>query len=81
MYREHRIAQVQALKATQQPPYPHKFHVELSLSDYIDKYEGLEEGSRLEDTMVTIAGVYLNPPLYLCLVYLVCSKAVVSTYL
>ncbi|XP_067938324.1 lysine--tRNA ligase-like isoform X2 [Watersipora subatra] len=56
VYREHRIAQVQSLKASGQNPYPHKFHVDLSLSDFIDKYEHLEDGVRLEEVTVTIAG-------------------------
>lgn len=56
VYREHRIAQIQALKAAGESPYPHKFHVDLSLTDYIEKYSHLEDGARLEDTLVNISG-------------------------
>lgn len=56
VYREHRIAQIQSLKAAGDHPYPHKFNVELSLSGYIDKYNHLEDGARLEDTLVNISG-------------------------
>ena len=56
VYREHRIAQIQALKAAGESPYPHKFHVDSSLTDYIEKYSHLEDGARLEDTLVNISG-------------------------
>lgn len=37
-------------------PYPHKFHVGISLADFIEKYSGLEDGNTLKDVEVRIAG-------------------------
>jgi hypothetical protein len=39
-------------------PYPHKFHVSISIPAYIKKYHGLlkEPGDRLEQETVSIAG-------------------------
>jgi lysyl-tRNA synthetase class 2 len=37
-------------------PYPHKFHVELSLPAYVAKYGGLSDGETVEGTSVSIAG-------------------------
>lgn len=50
------------MKAAGETPYPHKFHVEMSLSAYIDKYSHLEDGVRLEDTLVTLAGKRKSAP-------------------
>uniref|UniRef100_A0A8C5T8F5 Lysine--tRNA ligase n=1 Tax=Malurus cyaneus samueli TaxID=2593467 RepID=A0A8C5T8F5_9PASS len=47
---------VQQLKGTNEDPYPHKFHVELSLSDFIDKYSHLKPGDHLTDVTVRVAG-------------------------
>ena len=72
VYREHRIAHIQALKAAGESPYPHKFHVDLSLTDYIEKYSHLEDGARLEDTLVNISGECI--PTVGCL-YIVVARA------
>lgn len=37
-------------------PYPHKFHVELSIPEFIKKYSHLETGQRLENEVITVAG-------------------------
>lgn len=37
-------------------PYPHKFHVELSLSDYIEKFSDVKDGTVDDKTTVSIAG-------------------------
>ncbi len=37
-------------------PYPHKFHVDLQVPEYVAKYGGLEDGSMLEDVKVSVAG-------------------------
>ncbi|XP_054696142.1 lysine--tRNA ligase isoform X3 [Grus americana] len=47
---------VQQLKGTSEDPYPHKFHVDLSLSDFIEKYSHLEPGDHLTDITVRVAG-------------------------
>ncbi|KAL5507451.1 KRS1 [Sanghuangporus vaninii] len=59
-YFELRARQIQKLRETQNPnPYPHKFHVSISLSDYIDKY-GLDGkipvGTKLEGTVESLSG-------------------------
>ncbi|XP_076808586.1 lysine--tRNA ligase-like isoform X1 [Clavelina lepadiformis] len=50
---------IQALRENKDepfPPYPHKFHVSLSLTDFIEKYNNLETGTHLKDEVVSIAG-------------------------
>jgi len=37
-------------------PYPHKFHVSTSLTNYIEKYQHLKDSETLHDVEVTIAG-------------------------
>uniref|UniRef100_A0A0A9WHR8 Lysine--tRNA ligase n=1 Tax=Lygus hesperus TaxID=30085 RepID=A0A0A9WHR8_LYGHE len=51
-----RSAAVQELKGSSQPPYPHKFHVSISLEEFISKYSGLSDGEVLEDVEVSLAG-------------------------
>jgi hypothetical protein len=56
-YYANRVKALEAKKAKGVNPYPHKFHVSISLPHYIDKYAGLEPGERLSDVTVSIAGV------------------------
>ncbi|XP_063972992.1 lysine--tRNA ligase isoform X1 [Diachasmimorpha longicaudata] len=52
--RSHEINQ---LKDSNEPPYPHKFHVSSSLEDFIEKFsEKVKEGEILQDEVVSIAG-------------------------
>ncbi|KAL0585236.1 hypothetical protein ABG067_004940 [Albugo candida] len=37
-------------------PYPHKFHVSISLPEFHEQFNGLENGSHLESTSVSVAG-------------------------
>jgi len=56
-YYENRINALQNLqKKDGVELYPHKFHVEFSIPDFIEKYQGLEDGAHLEDVMVSVAG-------------------------
>jgi lysyl-tRNA synthetase, class II len=56
LYFENRSKQILKFRETQAPnPYPHKFNVELSISNYIKKYQNLEEGQHLQE-VVQIAG-------------------------
>ncbi|XP_017064005.1 lysine--tRNA ligase isoform X1 [Drosophila eugracilis] len=53
-----RSAAVQELKRSPSThPYPHKFHVSISLEDFISKYENsLKEGDTLENVSLSVAG-------------------------
>ncbi|KAI0746164.1 lysyl-tRNA synthetase [Earliella scabrosa] len=59
-YFEIRSRQILKLKETQNPnPYPHKFHVTTSITDYIGKYgtKGkIQPGQKLEGTIEHLAG-------------------------
>ena len=44
-----------SLKAAGESPYPHKFHVTISLTDFIEKYENIDAGQTLPD-LVSVAG-------------------------
>ncbi|CCF49573.1 putative lysyl-tRNA synthetase, cytosolic [Ustilago hordei] len=57
-YYERRFRTIAGLRETKNPdPYPHKFHVSISLSEFIGKYEGkLEAGQHLDNEEVSIAG-------------------------
>ncbi|VDO22909.1 unnamed protein product [Brugia timori] len=37
-------------------PYPHKFHVSISLTDFIEKYDSLEKDVILNDSIQSVAG-------------------------
>ncbi|XP_060552073.1 lysine--tRNA ligase-like isoform X2 [Ruditapes philippinarum] len=44
------------LKGSNDNPYPHKFHVSMSLVEYIDKYKSVGDGTIMEDIIVTVSG-------------------------
>jgi lysyl-tRNA synthetase class 2 len=44
------------MKAAGEQPYPHKFHVSSSLSDFIQKYSHLSAGEQLNDIAISLAG-------------------------
>ena len=37
-------------------PYPHKFHVTLSMPEYVQKFESLGSGEQLKGSSVSVAG-------------------------
>ena len=52
-----RSAAVEELKNDDKThPYPHKFHVTVSLTEFIEKYTSLEDGQSLDDVKVQVAG-------------------------
>ncbi|PWN92439.1 lysyl-tRNA synthetase [Acaromyces ingoldii] len=58
-YYERRVREIQKLRETGNPdPYPHKFHVSISLTDFIEKYQDrVEAGEKVENEgEVSIAG-------------------------
>ncbi|CAN6458587.1 unnamed protein product [Victoria cruziana] len=59
-YYENRLKALEALKTSGANPYPHKFHVSLSINEYVEKYEGLNNGEHLEDISESLAGRILN---------------------
>lgn len=46
---------IEELKGTGEDPYPHKFHVDISLTEFIEKYNNLQPGEQLTDA-VKVAG-------------------------
>ncbi|KAI8565845.1 hypothetical protein RHMOL_Rhmol03G0292400 [Rhododendron molle] len=55
-YFENRVKTLGALKSAGINPYPHKFHVSMSIPEYIETYKGLPNGEQLEDVEVSLAG-------------------------
>ncbi|TIA92815.1 hypothetical protein E3P81_01239 [Wallemia ichthyophaga] len=57
-YYEIRSRAIQKLRESKDPdPYPHKFHVELSLGGFINKYDSrVQNGESVKEEVVTIAG-------------------------
>ena len=53
-----RKAAVEQMKKSGDNPYPHKFNVTLSLTEFIEKYNSLSEGQHHTD-VVSVAGTRL----------------------
>uniref|UniRef100_A0A4W5PYT5 Lysine--tRNA ligase n=1 Tax=Hucho hucho TaxID=62062 RepID=A0A4W5PYT5_9TELE len=51
-----RTQAIQALKGTAEDPYPHKYNVDLSLTDFIEKYNHLQPGDQLTDIFLNVSG-------------------------
>ena len=51
-----RTAMVQKMKESGGDPYPHKYLVDTSLQDFIDKYSHLSTGQAEEAVTVSVAG-------------------------
>ncbi|XP_010789834.1 lysine--tRNA ligase isoform X2 [Notothenia coriiceps] len=48
---------IQELKGTAEDPYPHKYHVDLSLTEFIEKYNHLQPGEQLtEAALLNVSG-------------------------
>ncbi|KAL3065475.1 hypothetical protein OYC64_015614 [Pagothenia borchgrevinki] len=48
---------IQELKGTAEEPYPHKYHVDLSLTEFIEKYNHLQPGDQLtEVALLNVSG-------------------------
>ncbi|PVG00390.1 lysyl-tRNA synthetase [Serendipita vermifera] len=60
LYYENRSRQIKELRSTRKPdPYPHKFHVTMSLTEYIEKWgpEGvISPGQKLDVDPISVAG-------------------------
>ncbi|VVT53029.1 uncharacterized protein SAPINGB_P003368 [Magnusiomyces paraingens] len=56
-YFEIRSRQILELKKSKAPyPYPHKFHVSVTIPEFVKKYSHLTRGEKLEEEKVSIAG-------------------------
>lgn len=57
-YYNTRIEMIEKRRKAGENPYPHKFHVSISLVDFIKKYDDLmtEKGTIKEDETVSVAG-------------------------
>ena len=55
-YFNNRLKYVDGLKSSGGTPYPHKFPVSTTLTEYVEAYKDLEGGQQLQDTTVTVAG-------------------------
>ena len=52
-----RSQRINELRRTKQPdPYPHKFHQNISVSEFRAKYKGLERGETLKEVEIRVAG-------------------------
>ncbi|CAL8380372.1 unnamed protein product [Arctogadus glacialis] len=47
---------INALKGTAEDPYPHKYHVDLCLTDFVAKYNYLQPGEQLTDVILSVTG-------------------------
>jgi lysyl-tRNA synthetase class 2 len=66
-YRRMRIAQIEDTRAQGINPFPHKYHVDISLVDYVAKYTYLKVDDLLENVTVSVAGMVHFYTTYLCL--------------
>ncbi|XP_049850210.1 lysine--tRNA ligase isoform X2 [Schistocerca gregaria] len=51
-----RTQAVTQLKQSDEHPYPHKFHVSISLEEFVEKYSGVNDGEILENIELSVAG-------------------------
>ncbi|KAK2854031.1 hypothetical protein Q5P01_006692 [Channa striata] len=47
---------IQELKGTAEDPYPHKYHVDMSLTQFIKEYDNLQPGDHLTDVVLSVSG-------------------------
>lgn len=56
-YKENRIKMLETLEKSGVNPWPHKFHVNISVNEFIGKYSHLEKAQQLEGEVVSLAGM------------------------
>ncbi|KAL9661158.1 hypothetical protein QQ045_025980 [Rhodiola kirilowii] len=59
-YFENRLKVLGTQKEAGLNPYPHKFHVDMTVPQYVKKYEDLKDGEHLENETVSLAGRIMN---------------------
>ena len=55
-----RLHHVQQLKQAGETVYPHKYHVSISLRDFVDKYSHLKNEEVNEDVVSVAGRIYFN---------------------
>lgn len=55
-YFANRLKYLASEKTNGENPYPHKFSVSISVSEFINKYKSLFNGDHVEDDLVSVAG-------------------------
>ncbi|GFZ13757.1 lysyl-tRNA synthetase 1 [Actinidia rufa] len=60
LYFENRLKALALQKSAGINPYPHKFHVSMTILEYLEKYECLSNGEHLENVQVSLAGRIMN---------------------
>lgn len=55
-----RVQTVKSMRAAGKNPYPHKFHVSMSLTDFIEKYSSLDAGQSDEAARMSLAGLRIK---------------------
>lgn len=55
-YFSNRIESINKMKELNFDPYPHKFHVDVSIPEFIKKFSSINDGVRDESQLVSIAG-------------------------
>lgn len=69
-YHDFRVKMVEEMRKNGVEPYPHKFHVDISLTEFIEKYGYLEKDNNLPDVLLSLAGkVFEFKPSHL---YIIC---------
>jgi lysyl-tRNA synthetase class 2 len=59
-YYENRLKVIESFERSGKTAFPHKFHVSLRISEYIQRFNSLAEGDHLENEMVSVAGRILS---------------------
>lgn len=57
-YNKIRTKALAQLKSEGFNPYPHKFHVSISLEEFIEKYSSISAGETLFDVNVSVSGMF-----------------------
>jgi hypothetical protein len=65
-YFENRLKMRENMKQKGVSPHPHKWPVNMSIPDFIKKYEGIADGTQIKDDEVTLAGTSCLPERYFC---------------
>lgn len=55
-----RVQSVKNMRAAGKNPYPHKFHVSMSLTDFIEKFSSMEAGLSDENSRISLAGLFID---------------------